>query len=187
MRGRVKLPPVYPAAPWALSPLRLPDSAHLCLETRVHPLQLHSQSAVQLLSSLHEPQPQTPTVQLSNWSPYYVCSNFAHSLPSQPEKWFTIPRSSPFPRQCRLPSHQPFQTSPGCRVASLPVPRSPALPSSAGKENCSKAPVALQALVSVPHHPHCGKPRLWHVGLGPQHFSLGPHSSGVVPMTSNKR
>lgn len=41
-------------------------------------------------------------MQLSDCSLCYPRSSFAHSLPSQPERWFTNPRSSPFPRQHKL-------------------------------------------------------------------------------------
>lgn len=186
VRGRVKLPPVYPSAAQALSPLRLPDSAPLSLETRILPLQLRAQAAAQLPSSLQEPQPQTPAVQLPNGSPYDLCSSFACSPPSQPERGFAKPRSPPFPRQCQAPSPPalPDLSRLQGSIPSHATPLGRALPGSARKVNCSKVPAALRALGSLTpsmlreaHRLACGAgtPAL---SFGATWFGSCPHDEG---------
>lgn len=102
-------------------PCALPNSAHLCPETCACPLRLHSQAAEQLPSSLREP---SRGLQLSaECSLCYLCSSFAHLLPSQ---WKDVqnPCFLPFPSHLEhswmLQGSIPSRTS--CPAELFPAP-----------------------------------------------------------------
>lgn len=136
MRTCVKLSPVHSTAPQALFLLHLPGSAPLCRESHLCPL-----SCIPRLQCSSHPPPRSTSLhgpQLSSFSPYSLCSNFAHSLPSQPERRFTEPYSSPFPTTPTSPSRSLLAAGQRLSLPFFPAPI---------ERTTALRPVALQ----VPH------------------------------------
>lgn len=155
MRTCVKLSPVHSTAPQALFLLHLPGSAPLCRESHLCPL-----NCISRLQCSSHPPPRSTSLhgpQLSSFSPYSLCSNFAHSLPSQPERRFTEPYSSPFPTTPTSPSRSLLAAGQRLSLPFFPAPI---------ERTTALRPVALQALLSLTHRFCCRDPTLQCAGLG---------------------